>query len=747
MQAAYRSDPGKLTALFLIGHIPVPYAGDVDPDGHPNHQGAWPADVYYADVDGNWTDTDVNTTTAERDVNWNVPGDGKFDQAQPPATLKLQMGRVDLSNMTCFANKTPSRSEVDLMRQYFQKDHGFRHRLFTADRRGIMCDNFADKGKDPIAGSAYRSFSTFFGQGQTDFAPWDGYFPAATSKSYLWSFASGGGSYYYSMGVGTSDDFAVKDIKAVFTMWMGSYFGDWNNESNFLRAPLGSGNVLTASYSGFPSTWYFPMGLGETIGYCILQSQNNNTNGLFAPWDQGSHQVHIDLMGDPTLRLLPVIPPSNLNAATQPGKVNLSWGASGDENIAGYHVYRAVSAAGPFTRVTGDAPVGATQYSDVPPAGSYTYMVRAVKLEQTASGSYYNPSQGIFATATVSGSTPQPPATPTDLRATAISSSRIDLQWTDVANETGFKLERKKGANGSWGEITTISAGGTGFNDTGLTASTQYYYRIRAFNTAGLSPYSAEAQATTPAQAAPSASAKFIGIDAATQGDWPAKYGAEGYVIAGGDAHPASYAQVSLGGKSDFVWETNTSDPRALRASPTDPSGIAATWYADSLSIDLSITGSAAHRVSFYVLDWDGAGRAEHFEIIDIGTGTTLDAHDLAQFQNGIYVVYDLLGAVQIRLSKTAGPNAVLNGVFFGGPVGSPISNKPLTLSLASKAGNQFTLRISGDSGQKYTLQSSSDFHNWTGVSTGALSGQTGNVTVTINPNARFTCFRTINTP
>jgi hypothetical protein len=67
----------KLRALLLLGHVPVAYSGNINPDGHANHRGAWPADVYYAELDGTWADSAVNATTAERDTNWNVPGDGK----------------------------------------------------------------------------------------------------------------------------------------------------------------------------------------------------------------------------------------------------------------------------------------------------------------------------------------------------------------------------------------------------------------------------------------------------------------------------------------------------------------------------------------------------------------------------------------------------------------------------------------------------------------------------------------------
>ena len=202
--------------------------------------------------------------------------------------------------------------------------------------------------------------------------------------------------------MGTSDDFALNDARVVFTMFTGSYFGDWNNESNFLRASLGSGWILTASYSGFPHTHYFPMSLGEPIGHSIRISQNNGQDGLYPPWSQGTRQVHVSLQGDPTLRLHPVKPAVNLSSAVNDGRADLSWEASADDNLLGYHIYRALSPEGPFTRLTDD-PVPSTTFSDTPTPAVYTYMVRAVKLEQTPSGTYLNPSLSTFVLANVSG--------------------------------------------------------------------------------------------------------------------------------------------------------------------------------------------------------------------------------------------------------------------------------------------------------------------------------------------------------
>ena len=96
----YTADPSNVKAVFLFGHVPVPYSGNIVPDGHyPDHYGAWPADAFYADMDGEWTDISVNNTKASEARNRNVPGDGKFDQSEIPSPVELQLGRVDLANM------------------------------------------------------------------------------------------------------------------------------------------------------------------------------------------------------------------------------------------------------------------------------------------------------------------------------------------------------------------------------------------------------------------------------------------------------------------------------------------------------------------------------------------------------------------------------------------------------------------------------------------------------------------------
>jgi len=90
------------------------------------------------------------------------------------------------------------------------------------------------------------------------------------------------------------------------------------------------------------------------------------------------------------------------------------------------------------------------------------------------------------------------PAAPNSLTVTAASSSETRLAWRDAStNETGFKIERKTGENGSWQEIATTQRNAEFYSDSGLTEGTTYFYRVLAVNDDGFSTLSNVASATT----------------------------------------------------------------------------------------------------------------------------------------------------------------------------------------------------------------------------------------------------------
>jgi PKD repeat protein len=92
------------------------------------------------------------------------------------------------------------------------------------------------------------------------------------------------------------------------------------------------------------------------------------------------------------------------------------------------------------------------------------------------------------------------PGTPSNLTATAISRSQINLNWSDNSgSETGFKIERCTGAACSnFAQIATVGANVKNYSNTGLKRNTSYRYRVRAYNSFGNSAYSNIASAKTP---------------------------------------------------------------------------------------------------------------------------------------------------------------------------------------------------------------------------------------------------------
>jgi len=107
--------------------------------------------------------------------------------------------------------------------------------------------------------------------------------------------------------------------------------------------------------------------------------------------------------------------------------------------------------------------------------------------------------------------TPPIPSAPSNLTATATSSSTIGLSWRDNANnEIGQRIERSVGSSNNYAFLTNVGAGTTGFTDSQLVDGTKYYYRLKAFNTGGFSTYSSQKSATTPLNSPTSLTATVV---------------------------------------------------------------------------------------------------------------------------------------------------------------------------------------------------------------------------------------------
>jgi fibronectin type III domain protein len=182
--------------------------------------------------------------------------------------------------------------------------------------------------------------------------------------------------------------------------------------------------------------------------------------------------------------------PSGLTATVvSSSQIDLTW-TDNASNEDGFDLEQCTGAGcTSFVEIALGPNVTSYQSTGLSAETSYSYRVRA---RNSAGNSAYSN--------TVSATTPPTMPPPTDLTATAVSSSRIDLTWTDnSSDEDGFQIERCTGAGCTdFEHIATVPRDFPRYPDSGLSAGTSYSYRVRASNDDGTSPYSNIASATTP---------------------------------------------------------------------------------------------------------------------------------------------------------------------------------------------------------------------------------------------------------
>jgi hypothetical protein len=334
---AYTESDSTLKAVILIGNLPVAYSGNMAPDGHvPDHQGAWPTDAYYGDIDGEWTDNTVNiTNTPARKETLNKIGDGKFDQNIIPGVTELMVGRIDLEGFEAYEN-----NRVKLYKRYLQRNHDFRVAQYKTGNKSIINDDFVDR-VEAFAGSGYRNFPLINGANSVEEGS---LLEHALNDTILFAYGCGGGTYTTagarlrdnngkrvdSFSVSQTADYFNYNINATFSALFGSYFGDWDNENNLLRAPLaGKSPALATFWAGRP-LWHFNDFVhGQPLGYSLHASQNSDMF-LFSDIEPSytyEKWIHIALMGDPTLHMRNIEPLSGLKVTTNEEKdeVYLTW--------------------------------------------------------------------------------------------------------------------------------------------------------------------------------------------------------------------------------------------------------------------------------------------------------------------------------------------------------------------------------------------------------------------------------------
>jgi hypothetical protein len=244
-----------------------------------------------------------------------------------------------------------------------------------------------------------------------------------------------------------------------------------------------SGSTVLNSQGGTFSAW--------TQVTVTFNSGSATSVTLYGAYNAGTGRFDDFALDEQTAATVPAAPSALTATASGTSTINLTW-TDNSSDETGFKLERKTGAGGTYAEIAGSIAANATSYSNTGLTASTTYYYRLRSYNAAGNSSYSNE---ISATTTA---TP-PPNAPSSLAATTGGTSTINLTWTDNStNETGFKLERKTGSGGTYAEIAgSIAANATSYSNTGLTAGTTYFYRLRSYNAAGNSSYSNETSATT----------------------------------------------------------------------------------------------------------------------------------------------------------------------------------------------------------------------------------------------------------
>jgi len=181
-------------------------------------------------------------------------------------------------------------------------------------------------------------------------------------------------------------------------------------------------------------------------------------------------------------------------------RVRVSW-VDNSEDETGFRVQRRQSMTDTWL-TAGTVAADTTTFDDAGLAEGTKYYYKVAAYNAVGS----SPESAIAAVTTPI----YPPAAPDQLKVLAVSSTDIQLAWQDRSgNETSFKIDRRRSGTTSWERIATLAPDTTGYSDTAVLAATKFYYKVKAWNSAGNSAYTPLVWARTPDGIVPAASWRY----------------------------------------------------------------------------------------------------------------------------------------------------------------------------------------------------------------------------------------------
>ncbi|MBN1672629.1 MAG: fibronectin type III domain-containing protein [Kiritimatiellae bacterium] len=387
--------------------------------------------------------------------------------------------------------------------------------------------------------------------------------------------------------------------------------------------------------------------------------------------------------------------PSSLTASAQSAtSIKLTW-QDNSSNETAFKIERSSTGSSGWVQIAGTGG-NQTTYTDSGLAAAATYYYR-VRAGNAAGDSSYS---GI-ASATTPDDIPPPPTAPSSLAASALSTSKIQLTWTDnSSNEDQFKVRWGTSSTSQDNEVF-LAANTITWTHSGLAADTTYYYKVRAQNAGGESAYTAIVSAKTSADlpAAPdgliatAVSASRIDLKWTDTSDNETGFkidrrqsGTDEWIrIASPAANTTAYSDSGLPADTHFYYQvkaynaagnspySNIADATTGSDLPAAPTGLAAASQS-STEIQLTWQDNSGNEAQFKVR-WGTTAASQENEVF-LAANTTSWAHSgLAEGTTYYY---------KVRAQNAAGESAYTPVVSATTAVGLPAAPDGLIATAVS---------------------------------------------------------------
>ncbi|SPF46016.1 Cell wall-binding protein [Candidatus Desulfosporosinus infrequens] len=458
-----------------------------------------------------------------------------------------------------------------------------------------------------------------------------------TSPSYTHTGLSTNATYYYKVqafnnaGLG-----ALSSITYATTTNTTTAYGAPSIPTNLTATAASSGQInLTwdsisgaTSYYLYMATSYY--GTYSNIAVTTSPSYANtglSTNGTYYYKVQAFNNVGLSgfsaVAYATTTNFSYGIPsiPTNLTATPAgAGQINLTW-----DSISGatsYYLYMSTSYYGTYSNI---AVLTSTSYANTGLSTNGTYYYKVQAFDSAGLSGF---SAIAYATATNTNTSYSVPLSPTNLTATAASPNQINLTWDAMSGATTYYLYMASSYYGNYSNIAVLTS--PSYAHTGLSTNVTYYYKVQASNSAGLSGFSAiaDAMTTNTSYSVPSIPTNLTATTASSSQinlTWDAISGATSYYLYMASSYNGtysniavltspSYAHTGLSTNSTYYYEVQAVNSAGSSGFSAIASATTSNTADNILSTPTNLTATAAGS-SQINLTWDAISGATSYNI------------------------------------------------------------------------------------------------------------------------------------